>query len=148
MRFWLCFGKFRNSWASHSVSVHRTIPITLTRRAARTVTGLTDANRTVNTVQQVLPVTTHTTSPAKRDESASADPAKRGRAFLLTQVADSMTNPQLLRWMFRFFRPVLDLAIIAMFWLTLWVISEILAIRQAGIAVNQSVRCTSMRRSR
>ena len=49
----------------------------------------------------------------------------------------TLANPQLLRWMFRFLRPVIGLALICCFWLSAAVGTEILASKQAGQTVNQ-----------
>jgi ABC-type multidrug transport system fused ATPase/permease subunit len=50
--------------------------------------------------------------------------------------SSDLPSRQLLKWMFRFIRPVLGLALIACFYLTGWVIVEVLSSRQAGITVN------------
>jgi ATP-binding cassette subfamily B protein len=71
-----------------------------------------------------------------RESAAPALSAHSPAAPLLASVADHLTNPQLLRWMFRFTRPVFDLVLLACFWLALWVAAEIFTVRQAGAAVN------------
>ncbi|CAN5513883.1 ABC transporter ATP-binding protein [soil metagenome] len=55
---------------------------------------------------------------------------------MLRQVAENLSNFQLLRWIFRFVYPVIGLAIIACFWLALWVAVEMLTVRQAGLVIN------------
>jgi ATP-binding cassette subfamily B protein len=52
------------------------------------------------------------------------------------QQAATLSNTKLLKWMFRFLRPVLGLAFLAGLWLVIWVGAEILAARQAGETVN------------
>jgi ATP-binding cassette subfamily B protein len=47
-----------------------------------------------------------------------------------------LNTRQLLRWMFRFVRPIWHLAAIACLWLSLWVVMEVLSIRQAGQVTN------------
>jgi len=51
-------------------------------------------------------------------------------------VSEGVTNAQLLRWMFRFLRPVKPLVFLACLYLTLWVGTEVMAVRQSGEAVN------------
>jgi ATP-binding cassette subfamily B protein len=50
--------------------------------------------------------------------------------------SSELPNRLLLKWMFRFARPVLGLALIACFYLTAWVVVEVLSSRQAGVTVN------------
>jgi ABC-type multidrug transport system fused ATPase/permease subunit len=51
-------------------------------------------------------------------------------------VASNLSNARLLRWVFRFVRPVKWLAMVACFWLAVGVASEVLAVRQPAEAVN------------
>ena len=74
-------------------------------------------------------------SPAIKHTAADRTPAKHGAApgtgplFVPIQVPPPA---RLLRWMFQFLRPVKPLVVLACLWLTLWVVMEVLAIRQAG----------------
>src|SRR4051812_20912750 len=98
-------------------------------------------------------VASSTSSPQQRPKPSSAAPTatsaaaddapvsngdkiqNRGAA-MLQHVADHLTNLQLLRWMFRFVRPVIGLVLVACFWLALWVAAEVMTIRQAGLTIN------------
>ena len=73
-----------------------------------------------------------TATPTNGDAPTSFN---RGAAMLKT-VGQDLSNGQLLRWMFRFVRPVIGLVCIACFWLVLWVATEMLTVRQAGVAIN------------
>lgn len=55
----------------------------------------------------------------------------------MSAVAAGMSNADLLRWMFRFLRPVKLLAVIACCWLALSIGVEVLTTRQFGEAANQ-----------
>ena len=60
-------------------------------------------------------------------------------------VADSMSNPQLLRWMFRFLAPVKPLVFLACFYLAAYVGCELLAVRQTGQAIDHIQHLTVTR---
>jgi ABC-type multidrug transport system fused ATPase/permease subunit len=62
-------------------------------------------------------------------------PKRTGQAYF-EPIGDRLSTWQLLRWMFRFARPVIGLAIVACFWLVAWVATETMMIRQAGVTVN------------
>jgi ATP-binding cassette subfamily B protein len=51
-------------------------------------------------------------------------------------VADHLTNTQLFKWMFRFVRPVKWLALIAGFWVAIFVACEVLTVKQPAEAIN------------
>ncbi len=51
--------------------------------------------------------------------------------------APAVNNRQLLRWMFRFIRPVKALLAVSCLWLFAWVAAEVMLTRQAGTAINQ-----------
>jgi ABC-type multidrug transport system fused ATPase/permease subunit len=83
------------------------------------------------------------TSPANPGSSGNGDGAAAPSSTapssteILAKVAEGLSNTRLLLWMFRFMRPVLGLAFIAVFWLTLFIAVETLMNRQAGMTVNQ-----------
>ena len=70
-----------------------------------------------------------------RAEPASTQAGSAGPT--LVPGLNEVTNVQLLRWMFSFLKPVKPLAFIACLYLAAWVGTEVLAVRQSGIAVNQ-----------
>jgi ATP-binding cassette, subfamily B, multidrug efflux pump len=50
--------------------------------------------------------------------------------------AENVPNSQLLKWMFRFIKPVKGLLLIACFWVMAVAVTDTMTIRQAGLAVN------------
>ena len=78
------------------------------------------------------------TSPANPGgPSGNGDPAATlASTAILSKIGEGISNARLLRWMFRFMRPVMGLTLVAMFWLALWVAVETLMNRQAGETVN------------
>src|SRR5439155_6719346 len=81
------------------------------------------------------------TSSKGQGESARADAA----VSVLSEEAAGMSNPQLMRWMFRFLAPVKPLVFLACFYLTAFVAIEQLAVRQTGQAIDH-IQHLSVRR--
>ncbi len=73
--------------------------------------------------------------PAASTVEEPAAPEDPTEPSVLEQAA-KLNNRQLLKWMFRFIRPVIGLAFLAALWLSVWVGAEILAANQAGRTVN------------
>ena len=73
---------------------------------------------------------THDVAPDKTAQTAT--PARS----VIPPEAITITNRQLLRWMFAFLRPVTGIVVLACVYLALWVGAEVLTTRQAGEAAN------------
>ncbi|HYO10892.1 MAG TPA: ABC transporter ATP-binding protein [Tepidisphaeraceae bacterium] len=70
-----------------------------------------------------------------RAGGAQPPPADKSGAVVSSHAA-AMTNPQLLRWMFKFLAPVKPLVALACFYLASYVGLELLAVRQTGQAID------------
>ena len=83
-----------------------------------------------------------TVAVAKDHERKGERPAEAGRpgaqsaVSVVARDAASMSNPQLLRWMFRFLAPVKPLIFLACFYLASYVGMELLTVRQTGQAID------------
>jgi len=75
----------------------------------------------------------HRPAVAPKAPQAPTEPA---RASVVPAEAATITNRQLLRWMFRFLRPVRGIVVMACIYLAVWVGVEVLTTRQAGQAAN------------
>src|SRR4051812_33096460 len=85
-------------------------------------------------------VTTHSAAaPPPKPQSTSAPGAPSPRTQLPQPpeaTASQVTNRQLVAWMFQFLRPVKGLVLMACLYLSLWVLAEVLTVRQAGEVAN------------
>ncbi len=73
------------------------------------------------------------TAPPPNATKSKAAPPVDGVIF---SDAAKMTNPQLMRWMFKFLSPVKPLIVLACFYLAAYVGVELLAVRQTGQAID------------
>src|SRR5688572_15857029 len=101
------------------------------------VCSLSDGTVRIVSTQQSSPATKQVAdrTAAASGPCAPAAPARAGPVLPYVPVAVPPPS-QLLRWMFRFLRPVKPLVFLACLWLALWVTTEVLAIRQAGNIVS------------
>ena len=104
------------------------------------------------TATSVGPGPSHRTPPGKNSAPAlpqdSAQPIDPLTASVLPPEAASITNRQLLAWMFRFLRPVTGIVVMACVYLALWVGAEVLTTRQAGEAANHINQINDLHKDR
>jgi ATP-binding cassette subfamily B protein len=93
----------------------------------------------------------HSSDPGKSHAAPSAGSTERVDRFHPLghlAIVNSLTNAQLLRWMFRFLKPVIPLAAVACFWLALGVGVEVLAVLVPRDVINllQSMHLSQLAR--